>query len=135
MISLNKNKLNEAGQAALRIGFSIAMIIVHGIGKLEMVVNGEFGFPDPLGIGAIASVYLIMLAEFICPIFTLVGFKTRYFSIPIIGALLVALLIFHASDPFADRELAFVYSIAFIVIGLNGSDRYSLDAWLANRKS
>ena len=98
-------------------------------------MEGEDNFPDPLGIGSLTTLLLLIMAEVISPLFVIMGFKVRYFVIPVLLTLLVALLIFHAGDTFEDRELAYVYLFAFGVIGVLGGGRYSLDHYLRVRSN
>ena len=117
----------------LRITFTFSLLWVHGLDKLQLFLAGAQEFPDPLGVGPVLTLGFLVLAEVLCPILVLVGFKVRYASLPVILAMAVALLIFHAGDPFADRELAYLYLAAFSVIALIGGGRYSLDGYLAIR--
>jgi putative oxidoreductase len=39
----------------------------------------------------------------------------------------VAAFITHGEDPFGEKEMAVLYTIAFLTIFLTGSGRYSLD--------
>jgi putative oxidoreductase len=42
-----------------------AFMLTHGFGKLMMLLGGNTAmFPDPIGIGATASLFLIVLAKF-----------------------------------------------------------------------
>ena len=68
------------GLLLLRVGFSIGLM-THGYGKLLRVWDGNFKFGDPLGIGSAPSLVLAAFGEFIAPIFILIGWKTKLFSI------------------------------------------------------
>ena len=114
------------GLLLLRIGFSIGLM-THGYGKFLRVINGNFKFGDPLGIGATPSLILASFGEFIAPIFIIIGWKTRLFSIFPTLTMLVAFAIAHDGDPFSKKEKSLMYLIAFIVIYLMGPGKYSLD--------
>ena len=120
----------DIGSLLLRIAFSISMIAIHGIDKLTMLINGETGFPDPLNVGVTATLLLLVIAELVCPILVLLGYKTKIAVIPTLGAMLVALLVFHSGDPFVDRELAYIYLMSNSAIFFLGSGKYSIDHWL-----
>jgi putative oxidoreductase len=114
------------GLLFLRIGFSAAML-THGYGKFMKVLAGDFSFGDPIGIGPTASLILCAVAEFIAPIFLIVGWKTRWFSLIAVINMLVAFIIAHDGDPFSKKEKSLMYLIAFIAIYFTGPGKYSVD--------
>ena len=114
------------GLLILRIGFSIGLM-THGYGKFLRVINGNFKFSDPLGIGTSLSLILASFGEFIAPIFIIVGWKTRLFSIFPASTMLVAFTIAHDGDPFSRKEKSLMYLIAFIAIYFTGPGKYSVD--------
>ena len=114
------------GLLLLRIDFSAAML-THGYGKFMKVLAGDFSFGDPIGIGPTASLILCAIAEFIAPIFLIVGWKTRWFSLIAAINMLVAFIIAHDGDPFSKKEKSFLFLIAFVVLYFTGPGRYSVD--------
>jgi len=122
-----KNSLqNNIGLAVLRIGAS-GLMLTHGIPKFQKLISGNLEFGDPIGIGSTPSLFLAIIGEFICPILVIVGFKTRWSTIPTIITMAVAAFIVHGGDPFKDKEKALLYLILFIVITLLGPGKYSID--------
>ena len=122
---MNKLLLN-LGLLILRIGFSIGLI-THGYGKFLKVINANFKFSDPIGIGITPSLILASFGEFIAPIFIIVGWKTRLFSIFPAFTMLVAFTIAHDGDPFSRKEKSLMYLIAFVAIYFSGPGKYSVD--------
>lgn len=114
------------GLLLLRVGFSIGLM-THGYGKFLRVWDGNFKFGDPIGIGSAPSLILAAFGEFIAPIFILIGWKTKLFSIFPAFTMLVAFLIAHDGDPFSKKEKSFLFLVAFIVIYLTGPGKYALD--------
>ncbi len=111
-----------------------AFMLTHGYGKFLMLFSdGPIQFPDPIGVGATASLVLVVFAEFLCSILLIFGFMTRLSAIPLLTTMLVAALIFHAQDPFANRELALLYSAVFMVYIIAGAGRYSFDNWIYSK--
>jgi len=110
----------------LRIGAS-ALIMTHGFPKLMKILEGDFSFGDPLGIGAAPSLVLVAFAEFVCAIFVLLGLWTRIALVPLIITMGVAFFVAHAGDPFASKELSLFFLINFIVLFLTGPGKYSID--------
>lgn len=122
---MNTTLLKDIGLAILRIGIS-AMMLVHGYGKLQMLINGE-EFGNPIGIGATPSLFLTVIGEFVCPILIIIGLKTRLAAIPAAITMAVAAFIVHGADPFQKKELALLYLVVFIVIALTGPGKFSID--------
>ena len=122
---MKKISLN-LGLLILRVGFSTGLM-THGYGKFLRVINGNFKFSDPLGIGASLSLILASFGEFIAPIFIIVGWKTRLFSIFPAFTMLVAFTIAHDGDPFSRKEKSLMYLIAFIAIYFTGPGKYCID--------
>ncbi|MRH99587.1 DoxX family membrane protein [Kriegella sp. EG-1] len=116
----------DIGLGILRIGSSVLML-THGIPKLSKLLSGDFEFGDPIGIGVPASLFLAVIAEFLCPVFVLIGYKTRLATIPIIITMLVAIFFVHLSDPFGVMEKAILYLLLFTVILIMGAGKYSID--------
>ena len=121
-----KTKTLNFGLLILRLGFSAAML-THGYGKFMKVLAGDFSFGDPIGIGPTASLILCAIAEFIAPIFLIIGWKTRWFSLIAVINMLVAFIIAHDGDPFSKKEKSFLFLIAFVVLYFTGPGKYSID--------
>lgn len=116
----------------LRIGAS-ALIMTHGFPKVMRIIEGDFSFGDPLGIGPAPSLFLVAFAEFVCAIFVLLGLWTRAALIPLIITMAVACFVAHAGDPFSDKELSLFFLINFVVLFLTGPGKYSFDKKMSGR--
>ncbi len=123
---MSKTLLANLGLALLRIGPSL-MMLAHGYPKFRKLLAGNFEFADPLGIGEAPSLFLCVLGEFVAPLFIIVGYKTRYASIPALITMLVAAFIVHGADPFSNQEKALLYSVIFACIILLGPGKFSID--------
>lgn len=123
---MKNSPLTNFGLLLLRLVFS-GMLLTHGIPKLMKLVSGDLEFADPIGIGAPLSLILAVFAEVVFPILVIVGFKTRWMTIPIILTMAVAAFLHHASDILATKELSILYLAAFISIALLGPGKYSID--------
>lgn len=119
------------GLLIFRVGVS-AMMITHGWGKFQKVLDGNFSFGDPLGIGVEASLILAAFAEFICSILVILGLTTRFATIPLMITMLVAWQIAHGDDPFSSQEKSVFYLLSFLFIFITGPGKYSLDQELFN---
>lgn len=116
------------GLLILRLGFGLSLAIFHGLPKLLDFANKMNTFPDPLGIGSTLSLSLMIFAEFFCAILVALGIFTRYAAAPVIIGMAVAFFVIHGSDPFAKKELAYAYFVAFLSIFAAGPGRYSGDS-------
>lgn len=116
----------DFGLLILRIVASAAMI-THGWPKFNRVLEGNFKFGDPLGIGSATSLILAASSEFICSILILVGLFSRWATIPLIITMSVAAFIVHGDDGFGAKEKAVLYLAIFVTLFFTGSGRFSLD--------
>jgi len=123
---MTKSPLKDIGLAFFRISIS-AMMLTHGLPKLQKLIAGDLEFADPIGIGAAPSLFLAVIGEFLCPILIIIGYKTRLVSIPAAITMIVAVFIVHAEDPFGTQEKALLFLVAFITIALLGPGRFSID--------
>ncbi|MGB3150376.1 MAG: DoxX family protein [Maribacter sp.] len=122
-----KNSLiKDIGLVFFRIAVSV-MMITHGLPKFQKLIAGNFEFGNPIGIGAAPSLFLAVIGEFICPILIILGYKTRLAAIPAAITMAVAAFIAHGADPFATKEKALLYLVAFLAIALVGPGKFSLD--------
>jgi len=126
MFSSLIKKPTDLALLALRVGFS-AMMLTHGIPKIDKLFENPIKFANPIGLGETTSLILTLIAEVLAPIFIIVGFKTKWACIPIIITMLVAAFIVHLNDPIGSKEKAILYLVAFITILISGSGDYSYD--------
>ena len=94
------------GLLILRLGFSIGFM-THGYDKWIRIYSSNYKFSDPIGIGSTSSLLLTAFAEFVAPIFLILGFKTRLLSVFPIITMFVAHLIIHDGDAFQKRKSHF----------------------------
>jgi len=121
------NNQSDLGKLVLRIGFG-GFMLTHGIPKLmKLFAGGEIQFADPIGLGATASLVLTVFAEVICAAMILVGFKTKWATVPLIITMIVAAFIVHGADPFGKKEFALLYAVGYLAIGMIGAGKYSVD--------
>lgn len=132
-MSFFRNNLDLA-LLILRIGFG-GMMLTHGIPKLQKMLSGDMGFADPIGIGETPSLVLTVLAEVVCAVMVLVGFKTKWAAIPLAFTMLVAGAIVHAADPFGDKEHSLLFLTGYLALALVGGGKYALDSVLSKKEN
>ena len=96
-----------------RIVFGI-LLMNHGIQKWTNFQELSAVFPDPLGVGSPLSLGLAIFGELACSMAFIIGFLYRLAMIPMVFTMAVAFFVIHGNDPFATKELAFVYLVVFI---------------------
>ena len=122
---------NDLSILCLRLSFSGTMLISHGLPKFLNYSQMKNSFPDPLGIGSSACLLLTIFAEFICPFFILLGYKLRFFTVPLIITMLVAAFVIHADDNWSKIEFPLLYAFSFLALLISGAGKYSLDRKLS----
>lgn len=115
--------------AVLRVGLA-ALMLRHGLAKLERFGELVSVFPDPLGVGHSTSLVLALFGEVFCSLLLIPGILVRFAAIPFCTTMAVAFFIVHAQDPFDRKELALVYLLGGVVMVIGGGGRYSVDTWL-----
>jgi putative oxidoreductase len=110
----------------LRIGFA-GLMIPHGYDKLVHFKSYSEKFISFLGIGSRLSLGLDIFAEFFCAMLVLVGLFTRFATIPLIIAMIVAVTIAHKGLIFSEGEHAALFAVGFFAILLVGPGKISVD--------
>lgn len=103
------------------------MMLTHGVAKLENFMALREGFPDPIGMGATASLVMIILVEVGCSLMVITGLLTRFAVIPLIFSMCVAAFLTPAEVTMASSELAIMYLGIFVVIFIAGPGKCSID--------
>ena len=114
----------------VRVVFGV-MLMNHGIDKWANYQELSAVFPDPLGIGSPLSLGLAIFGELACSMAFIIGFLYRLAMIPMIFTMCVAFCIVHADDPFAVKELAFVYLVVFVLMYIVGPGKFAVDRWIS----
>jgi putative oxidoreductase len=125
---------HDVGLLFLRVTLGLFMAVGHGWGKVVKIFSGDFGFPDPLGIGAAPTLVLAALSEFVCALMVALGVKTRFAAAPLVITMLVAAFITHFEDPWGKKEFALLYAIPFAMLVLTDGGKYSLDRWFKKKR-
>ncbi len=108
------------------------LIIPHGFDKLIHFVEQAKTFPDPLQVGSVVSLSLVIFAEFFCAVLLVGGLMTRLVVIPLLITMAVAVFIIHHGDLLGEAEHAALYLTAYVVLLFTGPGKISLDRMLGN---
>jgi putative oxidoreductase len=121
----------DVGLLLLRISSGAIMVFAHGYPKLLRLFSGdEIKFADPLGIGMLPGFILVTIAEFLCALFVIAGLFTRINLLPLIIAMIVAVLLHHSPDPFAVKEKSLLFLVIYVTLLFTGPGKYSLSKFL-----
>ena len=114
----------------LRLLFGV-LLMWHGLTKMSNFESLVATFPNPLGLGSRFSLYMIIFVEVFCSVGVIFGAFYRLALIPMIFSMCVAFVVVHSGQPFAAKELAFIYLVVFVVLFAMGAGKYSLDNIIA----
>lgn len=117
---------------AMRLAVGILML-THGVDKMGKIIEGDFSFADPIGIGQELSLMLAAFAEFFCSILIIIGYKSRLAALPLIFTMLVALLIVHSDDSIFDHTNILLYIFSYAILAFLGGGKYSLTYYLEQK--
>jgi putative oxidoreductase len=126
-------KLRDLSLLWLRVTIG-SFMLVHGIPKMQTIGDDPVLFADPFGLGPSTSLLLAVFAEVFCSVALILGLMTRAACVPLIVTMLVAAVMIHAGDPWAEKEFALLYALPYVTLLLAGPGRFSLDARLFKRK-
>lgn len=120
----------SAGLLILRVFTGVSLFLKHGLEKLTGYSTMVQHFPNPLHIGAHATLAFALLSDGICSVLVVVGLFTRAAAAIVLINLLAAFLLVHHAAFFTDGhvELVWVYIAAFLAILVAGPGRFSIDA-------
>ena len=122
----------DIGLIILRLSVGTLMAI-HGFDKLSNFSVYSPQFPDPIGLGSKTALILVTFSEFIGGLALCLGFFTRLSSFLIFVTMAVAVFVAHSQDPFAVKELAFIFFLTSFSLMISGAGKYSLDALISKK--
>jgi putative oxidoreductase len=125
---------NDIAALILRLTFGGLLLFSHGYMKWTLFSESMDSFPDPLGIGSKSSFYAIIFAETVCAALVMLGLFTRIALLPMLFAMVVAILGIHWESPVSEQELAILYFAVYLAIFLLGPGKYSLDAFVSKKQ-
>jgi putative oxidoreductase len=118
------------GLLILRVLAGLSLFLKHGLEKLTGYSTMVQHFPDPIHIGAHASLAYALLSDGICSALVVVGLVTRPAAFVIVVNLLTVFFLVHHAAFFTSGhvELVALYIAAFATLLFTGAGRLSVDA-------
>lgn len=122
----------SVGLLILRVFAGLSLFLKHGLEKLTGYSTMVQHFPDPIHIGAHASLAFALLSDGICSILVILGLATRPAAVLILINLLTAFFLVHHGAFFSNGhvELVWLYIVVFAAVLFTGPGRLSIDARL-----
>ncbi|MBB6327023.1 putative oxidoreductase [Algoriphagus iocasae] len=132
---MNESLLKNLGKLIVRLAAS-GMMLTHGIPKIgRLFGEGPVRFHDPFGLGPEISLALAVIAEVICTCLVMIGFKTRWATVPLMLTMLTAAFYAHADDPFGTKEKPLLFFVLFLAILVMGAGKFSIDGMKKKKRS
>jgi putative oxidoreductase len=127
-------RCTDLGLLVLRLTLGLAMVWLHGLGKLTGFAQMSGQFPSVFGLGSSTSLVLAIVGEVVFPALIIVGLFTRFAALGTAITMAVAFFAIHggALSGQSSGELAFLYMVGFGALIFSGAGRHSLDAKLGN---
>ena len=127
--------INNIVMLFARIFVAVAMIILHGLPKLEkLMAGGEIQFYNFMGVGAKTTLILAILLELICAFLVMIGLFTRAASLALMVIMSVAAFGVHYADPFSVKESSLLFLSLFALIFAFGPRQFSIDSMISKRR-
>lgn len=119
----------------VRIFVGISMIILHGLPKLEKLMQGgDIKFFNFIGIGSEPSITIALIIEIACSFLIILGLFTRLGSGLLAVVMLVAAFGAHSGDAFSVKETSLLYLCIYLLIFVFGPGKFSVDAMISRRR-
>ncbi len=128
-------KLFNWGMLCFRVLVSIELIVVHGLKKIGIGVQEAEHIPNPLHLPEAFYNGFAIAANLFFPLMVVAGFCTRLATLPTLAVTLTGYFVIHAQGTLLERDIPFMYSLAFILIAVLGAGKYSIDNYLYKRVS
>lgn len=110
-----------------RVVLSVQLIIVHGIKKIGIGTKIAEVVPNPYHLPETINQLIGILSYLLLPLFIIIGWNTRWASVPIVAVALSGYFLVYWDDPLFISDVSFMYSLSFLLIICLGPGKYSFD--------
>ena len=117
----------SGGLLILRVLLGLGLL-THGLYKLNHFSEVSQNFPAPFGLSKKMSVFGAIVGEVFLNLLVIIGLFGQLAAIGVALMFLMIYFVVHGGAKFADRELAYLYGIGYILLAITGPGAYSLDA-------
>lgn len=113
-----------------RVALSLQLMVVHGLKKIGVGVETAEQVPNPLHLPEVLNHAFALAGNLVFPVFIILGLFTRLAVWPVLAITLTGYFVLHWNDPLLVSDTPFMYSLAFLLVGVLGAGKYSLDYWI-----
>ena len=128
-------KLFNWGMFCFRVLVSIELILAHGLKKVGVGVQEAEHIPNRLELPETFYNGFAIAANLFFPLMVIAGFCTRLATLPTLAVTLTGYFVIHRHGTLLERDVPFMYSLAFLLIAVLGAGKYSIDNYLYKKLS
>ena len=99
----------------------------HGMKKIGIGTTNAEVVPNPFHLPEDINQIMALAANLLFPFFIIIGWCTRWATLPILAVTLTGYFIVHGNDSLLMRDIPFMYSLSFLLIFCLGPGKYSID--------
>ncbi len=125
----------DAAVVVLRVVVGTSLFLRHGVEKLVGFSAMSQHFPDPIYVGATASLVVALMSDSICSLLVAIGLATRWAALFVFCNIAVAWALVHHFQFFGRTsdhgELIVIYLAVMAALFLTGGGKFSVDHLLS----
>ena len=116
-----------------RFAISLELMIAHGLKKIGIGVAKAEKIPNPLHIPDVLNQYFAIASNIFFPVLVMIGLFTRLAVLPILTVTLVGYFFVHWNDSLLEKDMPFMYTVAYLLLLAIGPGRYSVDSIITKK--
>lgn len=118
---------------AFRIAVAAELMLAHGLKKIGIGVADVEVVPNPLCLPESLNQLFATTANLFFPVMVMLGLFTRLAVLPTLAVTLTGYFVVHWNDGLMEKDIPFMYSLAFLLLLSFGPGKYSIDNFI-NKK-
>lgn len=115
-----------------RLAVSLQLMLAHGLKKIGIGVPVAEVVPNPLHLPEVINQTFAIASNLIFPVLVILGLFSRLASAAILAVTLTGYFVVHWHDSLLEKDMPYMYSVAYLLILLLGPGKYAID-YLINR--
>ncbi|MBI2284181.1 MAG: DoxX family protein [Bacteroidetes bacterium] len=120
-----------------RVLVSLQLMLAHGLKKIGIGVSVAEQVPNPLHLPEMFNQLFAVASNLFFPLLVMIGLFVRIAVLPILAVTLTGYFMVHSGDSLLQKDMPYMYSLAYLLILMLGPGKYSADHLLyqKNRKA